>query len=128
MAASAAGQALGELFLDASLGSAQLDHPRKVTGLGAVIPVVRVDGTDVAIATVDATRALPLIDDPLQAAARTLEIERRAEAFSPLALPLERLRTVRRISPALVIPHGGGSPALEGLSPLGLRDRFLRDR
>src|SRR4051794_6040061 len=41
--------------------------------------------------------------------------------FSPLALPLERLRTVRRISPALLIPHGGGSPALEGPSPLGLR-------
>jgi hypothetical protein len=71
MASSTSRNTLIELGTDPRSGGTSLHHAGNVVVLVGGIYMVRIDGTNVRVATVHATLNLPLIDDLFQPGTRT---------------------------------------------------------
>lgn len=101
------GTHLLEFRANAGRGDTQLNEPRDVAVLGSNIKMIRVDRPVVVVAAVDTSLRRQLVDDAVQPQPGTPKVSRGPIALTPLAMPLDRLRTVLRIVPAASVPCRG---------------------
>ncbi len=104
VASCASRNALGQLGANSECRHTQLNHPREIAVLLIGMNVVRIDGTDVAVAAVNTATAFPPVDNRLQPSSRPSEI-RRPDSKPPLTIPFARKFAVFGAGPPPLVPR-----------------------